>query len=72
MDDRAKQIYDKHIRFAVLLSDNGMPFIVSSLIHKYYGGNKQQSLLEKLREDKCDNLIKKIQTVFPTYPPLHS
>ena len=61
------QIYDNNLIF-VALTHNKQPVLVSTYIHNVYGGNRPTSIVEKTRENKCDNLLIPIQTVYPNYP----
>lgn len=62
-----QKIYNENLKFAIIIDDE-RPVVVSTAIHGVYGGNKPTSLIKKVREDKCDNLLIKIRTVYPTYP----
>jgi len=66
-----KHIYDKCLQFAILINDE-RPVVVSTSIHHVYGGNFPTSLMQKLRDDKCDTMIKPIQEICPKYPPLYN
>lgn len=69
-DTISSEIFNKHLRFGVLMNDE-RPVVVSTLIHKVFGGNGKSSLIKKLRKEECHSLIKKIQEVYPNYPELH-
>lgn len=56
------QIYDNNLKFAVI-THNQLPLLVSTTIHYIYCGNKTKTLIEKLEEDQCQNMIKDIQTI---------
>ncbi len=63
------KIYDNTLKFAILLpnsADNGM--VVSTSIHKIYDGNKQSTLIEKIRKDKGDELLIPITQICPNCP----
>jgi hypothetical protein len=61
------QIYDKHVKFAIL-TNNNKPMVIATFIHNVYCGNKKTSLIEKIKQDQCHNLIIPIQKIYPNYP----
>jgi len=57
------------LQFAMLSpnsSGNGM--VVSSVIHKYYDGNSDKKLEQKIEEDGCLENIIPITTLLPSFP----
>ena len=62
-----EHIYDKNLRFAVVIDDE-RPVVVSTYIHNFYSGNRPTSLIKKIREDQCDSLLVKIRTIYQDYP----
>ncbi len=63
------RIYKNTLKFAILLpnsTNNGM--VVSTSIHKIYDGNKQSTLLEKIKKDKGDELLIPITQICPNCP----
>ena len=63
------EIFDNHLYFGVIMNDE-RPVIISTLIHKTCGGHGKTTLTKKLRKNKCHDLIKTIQEIYPAYPRL--
>ena len=62
-------VNESMLQFAMLSpnsSGNGM--VVSSTVHRYYYGNSDKSLQQKMEEDGCLENIIPITTIFPNFP----
>ena len=57
------------LQFAMLSpNSSGNGLVVSSAIHKYYDGNSDKKLEQKIEEDGCLENIIPITTIFPNFP----
>ena len=62
-------VNESMLQFAMLSpNSSGNGLVVSSAVHKYYDGNSDRKLEQKIEEDGCLENIIPITTILPTFP----